>query len=164
MPASTQRQRGGQRGSSSGGPPSGDRKSTSKGKTSKVGNLTRDLELRFADNGTAYAHARLAVEDPVVPGDWSGERVTTFYDLTIFGEMAEHAAQSTEKGMRVVVIGRAELEEYTDTEGARQTAKKILVDAIGPDLRWATAEVTKLTQGPGRQVNTTDGYADEEPF
>lgn len=165
MPASTQRRNSGQRGSSGAGRPADDRKSTSKGKTSKVGNLTRDLELRFADNGTAYAHARLAVEDPVIPGDWSGERVTSFYDLTIFGEMAEHAAQSTEKGMRVVVIGRAELEEYTDTDGQRQTAKKILVDAIGPDLRWATAEVVKLTQGPGRQVNTTEGsYADEEPF
>lgn len=157
MPASTQRRKGNQ-------PREGDRKSTPKGKTSKVGNLTRDLELRFADSGGAYTHCRLAVEDPVTPGDWSGERVTSFYDLTIFGDMAEHAAQSLGKGTRVVVIGRAELEEYTDENGERCTAKKILVDAIGPDLRWATATVEKVAGGAAPAKTAEGYYPDEEPF
>lgn len=141
-----------------------ERTSEKKGKTSKVGNLTRDPELRFTKEQTAVAQCRLAVEEPVVPGEWSGERATTFYDLTVFGEMAEHFCMTATKGMRVVVMGRAELETYKDKEGKTQTAKKILADAIGPDLRWATAVVTKATR-PGQSAgSTSEGYYDEEPF
>lgn len=141
-----------------------ERTSEAKGKTSKVGNLTRDPELMFSVQGEAYANCRMAVEEPVVPGEWSGERTTTFYDLTVFGSMAENFAQSCTKGMRVVVMGRAFLETWVDAERKTQQSRKILADAVGPDLRWSTAEVTKVTRSALAQTSNQPDYADEEPF
>lgn len=148
-----------------GGPPADTHKDIEKkGTAYQVGNLTKDPELRYAGDGKAYCRFGLAVERPKVPGEWSGERVTTFYEVTCFGDMAEHAAQSLAKGTRALVIGRGELEHWTDKAGVKQTSKRIVADAIGPDLRWAVAEVTKVTrQGPAADQQP-DTYDDEEPF
>jgi single-strand DNA-binding protein len=124
-------------------PHSGERTAESKGPVAKVGNLTREPELRFGlDTGNPYCRFGLAVERPKEPGNWSGERETTFFDATAFGTLAEHVAELG-KGTRVLVIGKAELEHWTDDEGTERTTKRILVDACGPDLRWATATVKR---------------------
>ena len=144
--------------------PALERKTEKKGKTSKVGNLCRDPELRFAPTGLAVASARIAVEEPKEAGNWAGERETFFYDLSVFGDMGEHFATSCTKGQRVVVMGRAEVDTWTDAEtGEVRTAKRIVADAIGPDLRWATATITKATRTGPAGANVPD-YSDEEPF
>jgi single-strand DNA-binding protein len=111
----------------------------------KVGNLTSDPELRFSEKGTPYCRMRLAVSSPVKPGDWGGETKTAFYDLTAFGSLAENSAESLTKGMRVLVTGRAEVRTWAGDDGAEHKEKGILADALGPDLRWATASVTKTS-------------------
>ncbi|HXW77922.1 MAG TPA: single-stranded DNA-binding protein [Acidimicrobiales bacterium] len=137
-----------------------------KGEVYKIGNLTRDPELHFAATGATVARTGLAVERPKVPGDWAGERVTEFYELTIFRDLAENAAVSLAKGSRVVLVGNAELEHWTDDQDQERTTKRILVNAIGPDLRWATATVHRPERKTPR--STTEDLAvasdDEEPF
>lgn len=121
-----------------------------KGQVAKVGNLTRDFEMHFAPTGTAYARSGLAVEVPKKAGDWAGERTTVFYELTVFGSLAEHAVESFGKGTRVLVIGNAEVETWAGDDGKERTTKRILANALGPDVRWATATVAKTTRrGPG---------------
>lgn len=110
----------------------------------RLGNLTREPELRFGkEKGTPFCRFGLAVETPVTPGDWSGERRTTFYEVSCFGTLAEHVAESVNKGSRVIVKGRPELDHWEDGEGKQRTTKRIVADAIGTDLRWATVIVTK---------------------
>lgn len=137
-----------------------------KGQVARVGNLTRDFELRFASSGTAYARSSLAVETPKKAGDWAGERVTTFYELTLFGTLAEHAVESFGKGTRVLVIGNAEVEHWIGDDGQERTTKRILANAIGPDVRWATVEVQRATRkGPdAEEAPTSDADDEEEPF
>jgi len=134
-----------------------------KGSVAKVGNLTRAPELRFGtDSGTAFCRFGLAVETPKEPGNWSGERETTFYEATAFGTLAEHVAE-LEKGTRVVVIGKGELEHWTDKEGTERTTKRVLVDACGPDLRWASATVQRDKRKRSSEPAPAVGD-DEEPF
>jgi single-strand DNA-binding protein len=145
---------------------SNDRKVEPKGPVAKVGNLTRDPELRFGtDKGTPFCRFGIAVEQPKEAGNWSGERETVFYEGTAFGSLAEHLAELV-KGTRVLVIGKGELEHWTDADGNERTTKRIVVDACGPDLRWASVTVER----DGRGKSTTDpepdadGGFDEEPF
>jgi single-strand DNA-binding protein len=109
----------------------------------KVGNLTRTPELRTAASGVVYATFGLAVERPVVEGDWSGKRTTTFYDCVCFGTLAANAAASLRKGTRVVVTGRTETRGYQTDSGEVRATLRIVADAIGPELRWARATVRK---------------------
>jgi single-strand DNA-binding protein len=109
----------------------------------KIGNLTRDPELRTASSGVVYATFGLAVEHPLIDGDWSGERTTMFYDCVCFGTLAGNAAPSLRKGMRVIVTGRTEIRGYQTPAGEVRDVVRIVVDAVGPELRWARATVRK---------------------
>jgi single-strand DNA-binding protein len=138
-----------------------------KGEVAKVGNLTREPELRYAPSGTIVVSTGLAVERPKIAGDWAGERVTEFYELTVFGSLGEHLAGSFGKGTRVIVIGTAETEYWTDKEGKERTTKRIIANAIGPDLRWATVEVERSgkARGSTRAGNGSGApEGEDEPF
>ncbi len=58
-----------------------------------MGNVTRDIELRYTPKGTAVADIGLAV-NRVRSGD-NGEKIeeTTFVDVTLWGRTAEVANQ-----------------------------------------------------------------------
>ena len=63
--------------------------------------------------------------------------------------MAENAAESLTKGMRVVVTGRLEQRSWETQEGEKRTVVEIAADEIGPSLRWASAQVTRNERRQG---------------
>ena len=60
--------------------------------------------------------------------------------------MAEHANSTLSKGMRVIVTGRLDYQTW-ETDGQVRNKIKVLVDEIGPSLRWATANVERTSGG-----------------
>ena len=143
--------------------PASERRSEPKGRVTRVGNVTRDPELRFGASGTPYAKFGLAVERPKVAGDWAGERTVEFYEVTAFKSLAENIAQSLRKGDRALVEGDASLETYVGKDGAEHEQKSILANAVGAELRFVTVEIHK----PERKATTRAAAPvedDEEPF
>ncbi|WP_166344969.1 single-stranded DNA-binding protein [Phytoactinopolyspora limicola] len=113
--------------------------------TTIVGNVGGDPELRFTPTGAAVCNASVAVTPRTfnrLTQAWEdGE--TTWVRLNIWRELAEHVAESIEKGMRVIVTGRISNRRWENNEGETRYSLEMNVDAIGPDLRYATAKVTK---------------------
>ena len=138
--------------------------------TTLVGNLTRDPELRFAASGVAVLGLGLAVNSKKKEGDEYVDKVS-FFNATAFGTLAENAAASLQKGTRVIVTGELEQREYETKEGEKRNVVELKLSAIGPDLRWASAEVTKVDSGGTSKTKTQSGakasrqqQLDEEPF
>ena len=141
-----------------------------------IGNLTRDPELRFTPSGAATCTTGIAVNrrwKNNQTNEW--EEATSFFNLVLWRDLAEHFAESCTKGARVIVSGRLEQRSWETQEGDKRSMVEIVVDEIGPSLRWATAQVTKVERqdgggrrgGGGRQAanEPPDGYGyDEEPF
>lgn len=130
-----------------------------------VGNITRDPELRFTPSGMAVASLGLAVNRK--RGE---EEQTSFFDVTAFGDLAEHVAELP-KGCRVMVAGRLEQQSWETKDGDKRNKVVVIADEIGPSLRWATASVTKAggTGGGGDGISRPGGRTarvdpDEEPF
>lgn len=98
-----------------------------------VGNLVADPELRFSAAGKAWTSARLAVK-PFVPGENDPE--TIFVNLVMFGSLAENVAEQLRKGDRIAVTGRLEDDNWTGKDGIERPGQKIVVDGLGPDLRF----------------------------
>lgn len=132
--------------------------------TGKVGNLTRDPELRFGRTGTAFATFGLAVTPYVKDGP---DQATVFYEVVAFGSLAEHLSECLAKGDRVVVVGRGELERWTGKDGTERTTRKIVAEGVGHDLRFVSVQLQRLQREQPAAVGagTGEGYGfDEEPF
>ena len=110
-------------------------------------------ELRFSAQGTAVVKVRLAFN--ARKKDDSGQWVdgdSFFVDGKAFDKHAERIAESLEKGMEVVVSGRLKTEQWTNREGEKRSGPSLLIDSIGPSLRFATARVEKAGAGSGQQA------------
>lgn len=107
-----------------------------------IGNLVEDPELRFTASGVAMAKVRFAVNRRYQRnGEWQEE--TSFFGGTLWRDAAENAAESLQKGMRVIVNGRLEQQQWETKEGEKRSTVEVAIDEIGPSLRWATATVTR---------------------
>ena len=140
-----------------------------------VGNITRDPELRFTQNGTARVTFGVAVNrrwQNRQTNEW--EEATSFFNVVGWRDLAENASESLEKGARIVVTGRLEQRSWETDEGDKRSVVEVVADEIAPSLRWATAKVTKNTRGddgpsggappPAREPADAPYAADEEPF
>lgn len=116
-----------------------------------VGNLTSDPELRYTQNGLAVANFTIASTPKVFDRQANemkdGEAL--FLRASVWREFAEHIAGSLTKGSRVIAQGRLKQRSYETKEGEKRTSMELEVDAIGPDLRFATAQVTRAQSGGG---------------
>ncbi|UVK61377.1 DNA binding protein [Microbacterium phage Gingerbug] len=117
-----------------------------------VGNLTADPELRYTQNGRAVANLTIASTPRTFDkqaNEWKDGQAL-FMRASVWQDFAEHVAGSLHKGSRVIAQGRLVQRSYQDREGNNRTSIELEIDAIGPDLRYATAQVTRATQGQGR--------------
>ena len=79
------------------------------------------------------------------PGKWQ-DGDTLFLRCSAWRELADHAAESLTKGMRVIVTGRLKQRSYETTEGEKRTVYEVDADDVGPSLKWATAKIAKTSR------------------
>lgn len=113
-----------------------------------TGTIVANPELRFTTSGTPVTNVSIAFnERKLVNGEWEdGE--ATFLRCVIWRSMAENAAESLTKGMRVTVEGELRPNNY-DVDGETRYGFELNVSEIAPSLRFATAKVTKQ---PGSEI------------
>ncbi|MDG3012169.1 single-stranded DNA-binding protein [Rhodococcus sp. D2-41] len=114
-----------------------------------TGRLTADPELRFSPSGVAVATMNLAFNARKFDRDrneWVDGDVF-FIRGTLFKQEAENVAESLTKGCEIVVTGRLKTEQWTDRNtGDKRSATSLLIDSIGPSLKYATAKPQKAAR------------------
>jgi single-strand DNA-binding protein len=90
-----------------------------------VGNITRDIELRYTQGGLAVTDLGLAVNDrrKTQSGEWIDE--TTFVDVTLWGRQAEIASEYLGKGAPVLIEGRLKLDTW-EQEGQKRSKLRVV--------------------------------------
>ena len=127
-----------------------------------AGNLTREPELRFSAKGTPWATVGLAVNKSKRLDDGTFEDLPPeFFELVIFGTLAENLVESVTKGDRVLAYGKIEEDHWTGRDGTERTTLKLVCDEVGASVRYATAKLQKVARKDGPPPLA--GY-DEEPF
>ena len=86
-----------------------------------VGNLTRDMELRYTQSGGAVGKSGIAVNKKYK--NQNGEQIedVMFIDFTLWGRAAEIANQYLKKGSQVLIEGELKLEQWTDQSGQKKS-------------------------------------------
>ena len=90
-----------------------------------VGNLTRDVEMKYLQSGTAVTEVGLAVNNrrKTQTGEWVEEPV--FVDVTLWGRQAEVASEYLSKGSSVLIEGRLKLDTW-ETEGQKRSKLRVV--------------------------------------
>ena len=97
-------------------------------KTVLVGNLTRDVELRYASNGNAIGNSAIAVSRKYTNNNGAQVEEVMFIDITFFGKIAEVANQYLRKGSKLLVEGRLKFDQWTDNNGQNRSKHTIVVE------------------------------------
>jgi single-strand DNA-binding protein len=123
-----------------------------------VGNLVADADLRFTPSGQAVANFRVAstprYKDQQT-GEWrDGEGL--FLTCNVWRDQAEHCAETLQRGMRVIVVGRLKQRSY-EKDGQKRTVFEVEVDEVGPSLKNATAKVNKTQRQGGGDAPRSGG-------
>jgi single-strand DNA-binding protein len=95
-----------------------------------IGNLGRDPELRYTQNGQAVANFTLATTETWT--DKGGEKVerTEWHRIVAWGRTGEICAQYLAKGRTVYVEGRIQTREYEDRDGNKRSTTEINAQTV----------------------------------
>lgn len=93
-----------------------------------MGRLTKDVELRRTNSGTAVASFTLAVDRDFAPKE--GEKETDFIDCTAWKHTAEFVSKYFGKGRVAVVDGRLQMRKWTDKEGNKRVSAEVVADHV----------------------------------
>jgi single-strand DNA-binding protein len=90
-----------------------------------LGNVTRDIEIKYLQSGMAVAEIGLAVNDRRKDqnGQWIEE--TTFVDVTLWGRTAEVAGEYLGKGAPVLIEGRLKLDSW-EKDGQKRSKLRVV--------------------------------------
>jgi len=94
-----------------------------------VGNLTRDIELRYSQGGMAIANAGLATSRKFTVNNEKREEVC-FVDITFFARSAEVANQYLRKGSNILVEGRLSFDQWVDQNGQKRSKHSVVVETM----------------------------------
>src|SRR5699024_12812764 len=81
-----------------------------------VGRLTKDVDLRYTQNGKAVGNFTLAVNRPF-RNQQTNDYDADFINCVAWGKQAENLAQYMKKGSQVGVDGRIQTRTYDDKDG-----------------------------------------------
>lgn len=96
-----------------------------------IGNLTRDVDLRYTGSGSAVAKFGLAVNRTWKDRNSGEKREEVCYvDINIFGRSAEVANQHLGKGRRVLIEGRLTFEQWQDQNGQKRSKHSIAAESF----------------------------------
>lgn len=92
-----------------------------------VGRAVRDAEVRYStgEKSTAYGNYTLAVDRPYKK---DGDKETDFIMCKVVGKTAEFAEKYIAKGVKMIVRGRMQIDNYTDKDGNKRQSAYIFVE------------------------------------
>ena len=95
-----------------------------------IGNLGKDPEVRYLDNGVAVANISLATSENYK--NKQGERVTQteWHDIVLWRGLAEVAEKYLKKGSSVYVEGKLRTNKWVDKDENTRYKTEVLADKL----------------------------------
>lgn len=134
-----------------------------------LGNLCRDVEVKYLQSGVAVAEVALAVTDghKDASGKWVEE--TSFFDCVLWARNAEIAAEYLGKGSPVQIAGRLKQKTW-EKEGQKRSKVQVVCEKLvllptgrgGESKRGDSSSQVNRTEDEYPQAAPVD--ADSVPF
>ena len=120
-----------------------------------LGRLTRDPEVRYGQSGSAVANFSVAIDRRYKR---DGETTADFFNCTAFGKTGEFVEKYLRKGVKVVIEGELQNNNYEDKNGTKYYSVQIIVNQI------EFAESKRQGDAPTEQPKQTEGPKADDGF
>ncbi len=135
-----------------------------------VGNLGRDPETRYLPDGSAVSNLNVATTDSWKDKSGEKQEKTEWHRVSLFGRLAEIAAEYLKKGSQVYLEGRLQTRKWQDKEGQDRYTTEIVADRLqmlggrssGGTEPSSTTNNSKTTNAP--PTGGYDDFTDDIPF
>ncbi len=110
-----------------------------------LGNVTRDIQVKYTTGGTAVCEVGLAINETYK--DKGGNKVEkcVFVDVTLWGRTAEIAGEYLKKGNPVLISGKLALDQWDDRETGQKRSK---LKVVGETLQLLGSKRDSADQSP----------------
>jgi len=95
-----------------------------------LGNVTRDVDLKYLASGTAVADIGLAINEYRKDKDGAKVEDTVFVDITLWARNAEIASEYVKKGDPLLIEGRLRLDSWETEDGTRRSKLKVVAERL----------------------------------
>lgn len=126
-----------------------------------VGNLTRDIELRYSQGGSAIAKTAIATSRKWTDQQGVKKEEVCFVDITFFGRSAEVANQYLRRGSKILVEGRLNFEQWVDQNTQKRSKHSVTVETM--QMLDSKDDTAKQAQ-PERYESHNQGYQAPKPM
>ena len=118
-----------------------------------IGNLGKDPEVRYLDNGVAVANLSLATSENYKNKD--GEKVTQteWHDIVLWRGLAEVAEKYLKKGSSVYIEGKLRTNKWVDKDENTRYKTEVLADKL-----------TMLGRPQNQEQSSESSSEDDLPF
>jgi len=118
-----------------------------------LGNLTRDPEIKYTNEGIAITEMGLAVNKKWTDKNGKESETVDFFNITTWNNLAENCAATLKKGNRILVSGHLNLRSWENKEG-----KKYNITSITADVVAASLEFNQISIPEKNDIETDEKY------
>ena len=93
-----------------------------------IGNLTRDIELKYLPSGSAVANSAIATSHRYKLQSGEQKEEVCFMEFSVFGKQGEILNQYVRKGSKVMLEGRLIFEQWTAQDGSKRSRHTLRVE------------------------------------
>lgn len=128
-----------------------------------TGNLGKDAETRYTAQGKAVVQFTVAVKS-----GYGDKASTTWARCSLWGDRGEAVAKYLTKGQLVGITGEAELKEFTNKEGNKQSSLEVRVNDLtllgGKQDKAETPQRPVERNSAPAPKGALDDFLDDLPF
>ena len=130
-----------------------------------IGNLGKDPEMNYTQNGTALTKFSLAVSRSYKTSSGEKRDETEWFNIVAWDKLAELCNQYLHKGSKAYIEGRLSQRKYTDKNGI----DRWMVEVVANDMEMLTpksAQSSSSDQFLAGNADETDplGDLEDHPF
>ena len=133
-----------------------------------VGNLGRDPEMRYMQDGKGVTNFSMATNRRWISTDGEPKEETTWFNITVWGRQAEACNQYLSKGSKALVEGRMKAGEFgspriwTRSDGTPAASFEITADSVQFLSSRAEDQEHRNGNGGGYEQGNDSQYVSQE--
>ena len=131
-----------------------------------IGNLTKDVDLRYLPSGSAVANFSIACNDSYKNKE-TGEKVETteFVNAVAFNKLGEIVGKYLQKGSKVFIEGKMKTDKYEKDGQTRYSTKIVINNMVMLSSKAISQEASDNHPSVQRSNEVgNDDFDDEIPF